>query len=75
MTGVEAKLQQLRLEYLSHAAVAVKNEVLAKQLGRRLVELCPNKNTRLLEYFACPKCGLPRSQDGCTSQCTGCKTK
>jgi hypothetical protein len=71
--SVEEKLDSLRLEYLAHASVAVQNEGLAKQLGRRLLEVCPNKNTRLIEYFCCLRCGLPRARDGNATQCSGCR--
>lgn len=70
---MEEKLRQMRLEYLTHAAVAVKNKAEAKILGRRFLSLCDNKNTRPLEYFCCLKCGLPRAIDGGGVECSGCK--
>ena len=72
---VEDKLQQLRLEYLTHAAVAVQNETEAKILGRRFLGLCHNRNTRPVEYFCCLNCGLPRSADKGTTACRGCQPK
>jgi hypothetical protein len=75
MSTVVEKLELLRLDYLAHASLAVKNDTVAKQLGRRLLELCPNENTRLVEYFACTKCGLPRARDGAGVKCSGCPKK
>ena len=72
MSSVENKMDKLRLDYLSHAALVVKNPTLAKNLGRRFLQVCPNKNTRLVDYFACLKCGMPRARDGSGKNCSGC---
>lgn len=70
--SVDEKLDSLNLEFLTHAAVAVKNVIIAKQLGRRLLQNCKNKNTRLVEYFCCLRCGLPRTRGGSKEKCQGC---
>lgn len=72
MTSLEEKLDKLRLEYLSHGALVVKRPQLAKQLGRKFLQLCPNKTSRLAEYFCCLNCGLPRAHDMGGRGCAGC---
>lgn len=70
--SVDDQLEVLSLEFLTHAAVAVSNDAIAKQLGRKLLQKCKNKNARLVEYFCCLKCGFPRVRDGPGVRCQGC---
>lgn len=70
--SIEDKLDLLRLEYLAHGSMVVKNEETARHMGRKLLQLCNNRNVKPLEYFCCLECGLPRALDKGTQKCNGC---
>ncbi len=67
------KLNELRLEYLSHSAVMFGSSPQGRVIGRRFLSLVPNKNTRQFEYLFCLKCGNPNRGDSTSKiHCSFC---